>query len=293
MIIGLLGGVEILKYSIADILWKKISELSGLIFEFKIISAKSFTEVHKFYNDFYRNEDFGGFNVALPWKTEIIKLVDFIEAEALVYNSINVVCKKEGRAAGFNTDVIGLERAILGVTSLGGKKILILGAGGAGLSTAIFLGRKYDCTVHVYDINVKNSIPSPVVRLNTFEDVTNNIYDIIINATPVGRYYLDEIPTQFLSPLSLDIVQKITHKKSIIQEMNYFPFNTQLMKFGQSESLIVISGIYMLVYQALETLKLYVGYQFDKVGITKLADYMKNYAINKENELLQKGRPNS
>lgn len=293
MIIGLVGGTEIAKYSIADVLWRKISELSRINFGFKIISVENFTELCRFYWSYYENKDFIGFNVALPWKTEIIKLVDLINSESKIYNSVNVVYKKGGEVRSSNTDIVGIEKALLNVTNIKGKRVLILGEGGAGFPTSIYLSTKYNCAVYVYDVKVSSNILSPVRRLYNYEDVTENVYDIIINATPVGKYYLDKIPFEFSLPLSLDMLQRITHDGSIIQEMNYFPFNTQLMKFGQLNNITVVSGVDMLVYQALETFKLYTGYEFNKSNFTNLIDYIKEYSINKEHELLRKNPTDS
>ena len=70
--------------------------------------------------------------------------------------------------------------------------------------------------------------------------------------------------------------------------MNYFPLNTEIMKFGLLNNLKVISGIEMLVYQALASFKFFTeGYEFEDKNITELINFINNYAINKEYELFR------
>lgn len=287
MIFGLIGGKDIAKYTIADIVWLKMAEISGIDFEFKIITIETFADLCKFYWSYYEDSAFKGFNVALPWKTDMIELVDSVDEKSKEYNSINIVYKKDGKVSSSNTDVIGTEKALLNTTNLENKKVLVLGGGGAGLPTSIYLSKKYNCIVHIFDIRSIYDIPSPIIKLSSRSDIERNVYDVIINATPVGKYYLNEAPTLFSLPLDLDLLQKITHNESIVQEMNYFPFNTQLIKFAKSKGLKVVSGVDMLVYQAAESLGFYTDYKFREKDLIKLIDFIKNCSINKENELLR------
>ncbi len=288
MIVGLLGGVNIAKYSIADVLWKKMSELSNIKFSFKFIAIENFTDLCRFYWSFYESKDLIGFNVALPWKVDIVNLVDQVDEDSRIFNSVNVVYKKNKEIRSANTDVIGMEKALLGVISnISSKKILILGAGGAGLPTAIYLHEKYRCVVHIYDVCESLNIPESIIKLKDRCDIGDYVYDVIINATPIGKYYFDKVPNEFSLPLSIDLVKKITHKDSVIQEMNYFPLYTQLLKFAKLNSLVVVSGVDMLVYQALETFKLYTGYVFLDSEIIKLLEFMRTYSLEKENGLLR------
>lgn len=284
---GLIGGRDISKYTIADAVWSKMAEISNINFTFEVIAIETLADLCKFYWDFCENPDFIGFNVALPWKRDILKLVDFVDEKSKDYLSVNAVYKKGRIITSSNTDVIGVEKALLAKTSLEHKKVLILGAGGAGLPTSIYLSKKYDCNVHIFDIKEIDNIPSFVTRLKDRSDIKNSVYDIIINATPVGKYYLDEVPTCFSLPLDLNTLQNITHKDSLIQEMNYFPVNTQLIEFAEAGGLIVVSGVDMLVHQAVESLALYTGYKFNEKDSRQLIDFTKKYSINKESELFR------
>lgn len=287
MILALIGGQDIKKYTVADILWKKISEFSSINFEFKVLPINNFTELCKFYWSFSENSEFIGFNVALPWKSEIVKLIDAISSNSKIYNSVNTIYKIDKKIYGSNTDVLGIERSLLTYTDLFDKKILIIGSGGAGLPTSEYLSEKYHCKVFTFDLNNLILNSSKITTLKNIYDIENEQYDIIINATPVGKFFLNEMPKQFSSPISLELFRKITHNKTIIQDMNYFPINTEILKFGIYNNLQIISGIEMLVYQACASFELYTGYKFEDYKVKELITFVENYAINKEYELFR------
>lgn len=287
MMLALIGGQDIRKYTVADILWKKISELSSINFEFKVIPINNFIELCKFYWSFSENSEFVGFNVALPWKSEIVKLIDAISSNSKIYNSVNTIYKIDKKIYGSNTDVLGIERSLLTYTDLFDKKILIIGSGGAGLPTSEYLSEKYHCKVFTFDLNNLILNSSKITTLKNIHDIENERYDIIINATPVGKFYLNEMPKQFSSPISLELFRKITHNKTIIQDMNYFPINTEILKFGIYNNLQIISGIEMLVYQACASFELYTEYKFEDYKVKELITFVENYAINKEYELFR------
>lgn len=287
MMLALIGGQDIRKYTVADILWKKISELSSINFEFKVIPINNFIELCKFYWSFSENSEFVGFNVALPWKSEIVKLIDAISSNSKIYNSVNTIYKIDKKIYGSNTDVLGIERSLLTYTDLFDKKILIIGSGGAGLPTSEYLSEKYHCKVFTFDLNNLILNSSKITTLKNIHDIENERYDIIINATPVGKFYLNEMPKQFSSPISLELFRKITHNKTIIQDMNYFPINTEILKFGIYNNLQIISGIEMLVYQACASFELYTEYKFEDYKVKELITFVGNYAINKEYELFR------
>jgi len=214
-------------------------------------------------------------------------LIDVISSNSKIYNSINTVYKIDGRVCGSNTDVLGVERSLLTHIDLHGKKILIIGSGGAGLPTSEYLSEKYHCKVFTYDLNNLITNSSKITRFKNISDMGNEQYDVIINATPVGKFYLNEIPKQFSSPISLELFRKITHEKSVIQDMNYFPLNTEILKFGRASNLQIISGTEMLVYQACASFELYTGYKFEDHKTKELITFVENYVINKENELFR------
>ncbi len=285
MKLKLVGGEDIKKYTIADIVWNSISEVSGFPIDFEIVPIKDFVGLCRFYWDFLGDSDFIGFNIALPWKSEILKLIDSELLENTKFGAINVVYKNNSIINISNTDIIGIEKSLANVLEIEDKDILILGAGGAGLSTAKYLSEKYTCKVYLYDIRDIGSVSKNICLIRKFNDLKNNKYDIIINATPVGKYYFNQQPDNFSMPIGIEEFDEIIKKDTVIQEMNYFPHMSQFLKYGKKHNLRTISGIEMLIYQALESFKMYTGIELDKSAINRIFDNVLNISIKKEHEL--------
>ncbi|MEM0314422.1 MAG: shikimate dehydrogenase, partial [Candidatus Bathyarchaeia archaeon] len=90
-----------------------------------------------------RSLGIAGVNVTMPHKTAIISHLDEVDQEARFVEAVNTVLNIEGRLVGFNTDGVGALRALKenGLDPKG-KKILLLGAGGAGKAIAFQLARE-------------------------------------------------------------------------------------------------------------------------------------------------------
>jgi shikimate dehydrogenase len=91
-----------------------------------------------------RTAGFAGVNITYPCKEAVLALVDAVSPEARQIGAINTVTfDREGRATGHNTDRIGFRRSFeetLGLTdAVMGRKVLLVGAGGAGRSAAFAL----------------------------------------------------------------------------------------------------------------------------------------------------------
>ncbi len=276
--IGLIGGNDIAKYTIADKLWDKVSEVSKYDFDFRIIPISEKKKVVKFLKKFKEDEDFLGFNVALPWKYEIAKLVND--------NSgiINTVFKKDNQIRAINTDVYGVEFPLLKRRELRkGMDILILGAGGAGTATAKYLIDKYDVNVYLYDVKqIHNSSCSTMLN---YKDISSNTYDIIVNATPLGKYYLDKKISEFSSPLNLSLLKEISKKSTIVFEMNYLPKKTLLLEMASNLGLCIIPGYEMLTYQALESFSYYFQTKINQEETESVLESINSIINNTENQI--------
>lgn len=249
--IALIGGKSIHKYTVADQLWKLLSEVSGINFEFTIIPLSSKDELNSFYAAYRKDVDFVGFNVALPWKNSMARLVG---SEKRI---INTVYKNRGSIVGDNTDPMGVERGFKTVSALlQNSKVLILGAGGGGVATANYLINR-GALVHIYDIEHKKNIHKIIQQCESMEQVMERRYDLIINATPLGKYYFGSVIDSFSTPIDAEILKVISHNQTIVQEMNYMPIKTLLLQIADTLGLRTVPGMYMLVFQAIESLSRY------------------------------------
>ena len=82
-------------------------------------------------DSFMKKHDFKAINVTIPYKTDVIPYLDYIDDMAEKIGAVNTIVNKNGKLYGYNTDFSGLSALILknGI-ELAQKKVLILGSGG-------------------------------------------------------------------------------------------------------------------------------------------------------------------
>ena len=83
---------------------------------------------------------FRGYGITVPYKIAAIPHLDAIDADARVIGAANYVTVEDGRLIGHNNDGKGVVKAILKVTPITDKRVVMLGAGGAGRAMAVELG---------------------------------------------------------------------------------------------------------------------------------------------------------
>ena len=215
--------------------------------------------------NFLKKREFHGLNVTIPYKTEVMKYLDFLSPEAEEIGAVNTVLNKDGKLYGYNTDYFGFCYMVKSMgLSLSGKDVVIIGSGGA--SKPIFLA--------AYKMGAKN------VRILTHaENKTGSIEkfydcDILINTTPVGMY-----PDTGVSPVDIEKFKKCTHVLDII----YNPAKTKLQLDAEREGKITENGMSMLVAQAKRGCEIFTKTEIDDGKIeeikTKIEKMTKNIIL--------------
>ena len=198
-------------------------------------------------------ENFHGLTCTIPHKVKVLKYLDWVDEKAKKIGAVNTVVKKNGLLCGYNTDWLGAVIPLEKVTSLKGKKVLVLGAGGA--ARAIVYGLKEKGAL-VFILNrtlekAKNlakEFKAKVLNFNHQKEVSN--FDIIINATSVGMEPLvNETP---INPYFLK-------KNQIVFDVVYNPKETKLLKEAKKKGAKIIYGLEMLLYQGVAQFEIYTG----------------------------------
>ena len=207
--------------------------------------------------------DFDGFNVTIPYKRDVMEYLDEIVGDAATFGAVNtVVCATR---KGYNTDGWGfLQMLKLHGVSVEGKKALILGAGGAGRSTAVVL-KKAGATVYLYQRR-KQELEETCQELGVFaaEDPEVGGYDIIINATGVGMH-----DTVGKSPVSAAAFKDCQAAVDLI----YKPTVSEFLRLAAECGLQTVSGGGMLFLQ---------GYYADCYFLGQQADEQEGFALYKK-----------
>ncbi|MDO4485902.1 MAG: shikimate kinase [Bacillota bacterium] len=188
--------------------------------------------------DFVKAHDFGGLNVTIPYKQDVIPLCDHVSELAASIGAVNTLYRKDGRLTGHNTDYEGfLYNAERSGISFDGRTVLILGTGGTSL-----MARKAVADQGAAEIFIASRSQSEAHML-TYErlpEIADKI-QVIINTTPVGTF-----PGNMQSVISLDDFPAC---ESVI-DVIYNPFKTRLLLDAQKKGLRYANGLPMLVAQA-------------------------------------------
>lgn len=188
------------------------------------------------------NKELKGFNVTIPYKEQIIPLLDSISKEAAEIGAVNVVRvdNYEGKQwlSGFNTDVIGFRESIRPLLRPEMKKALVLGTGGASRSVVYALSNMGIRVTLVSRAKNENTI--------TYSELTKDIIEsnlIIVNTTPLGMWpeidRCPNIPYQFITD------------RHVCYDLVYNPEETQFLIKSKEKGAVIKNGIEMLHLQAL------------------------------------------
>ncbi len=199
-------------------------------------------EVGMFPELFQIHPNLKGINVTIPYKREVMPLLNRMDQSAMRVGAVNVVKKEsDGSLTGFNSDYIGFLRSLenWAGTQLSGQKALVLGTGGAAAAVVVALE---DLGV---DFLVVSRQPGDKTitydQLRTDESVLKE-RKLIINTTPVGTYpQANECP---------DIPYKNLTDSHFLYDLVYNPAETLFMKKGAQKGAKVKNGYNMLVLQA-------------------------------------------
>lgn len=182
---------------------------------------------------FVKTAPYHGLNVTIPYKKDVIPFCDLLDPLAQELGSVNTLVRlADGRLMGANTDAWGFDQMLGRVgADVKGKKVLVLGSGGASATVQAIL-RRAEATVVVISRAGENNYEN----LDRHRDAA-----VLVNTTPVGMY-----PNNGLSPVSLEV---FPHLEAVL-DLIYNPARTKLCMDAEERGIPWESGLYMLTAQA-------------------------------------------
>ena len=191
---------------------------------------------------FLHSGQFDAINVTIPYKQDVIPYCAELSPVAKRLGAVNTIVKRpDGSLLGHNTDYFGflstVKRSGLSIT---GKKVLVLGSGGASKAVCAVL-EDLESQVIVISRSGENNYSN----LHLHADAT-----MLVNATPVGMY-----PHNGNSPVNLD---QLPNLEGVI-DLIYNPARTSLLQQAHQKGLVAMNGLWMLVAQAKESAQWFTG----------------------------------
>ena len=191
---------------------------------------------------FFADPDaFDAINVTIPYKQKAMEFCHHVSAEARAIGAVNTVVRRHGQLWGYNTDYHGFAALLDKTCTVRGKKVLVLGSGGASKPVCTAISNRGGC---------------PVVISRSGENHYGNLdrhyadTAVIVNTTPVG-----------MSPRCPDSPLSLTGFKALeaVVDIIYNPARTGLLLEAERLGIPCVNGLFMLVAQARTASELFCG----------------------------------
>jgi len=226
-----------------------------------------------------------GINVTIPHKEHVLQYVDDFSEEVRLVGSANTIHNDGDKLIAYNTDVGGFLRSLeVNNVELSGKKVVVLGAGGAaraivhalvkaGVEQIVICNRTVERGQKLAaDIEARTGFKHFSV-LGLSEDlVESNLSeaDLLVNTTSVGMF-----PRVEESPIK---DRNLLHENLIVYDLVYNPQETTFLRMAKSAGARAINGLEMLIYQGIASLEIWTG---SKISIDEFVFQLKDYLKEK------------
>lgn len=209
------------------------------------------------------NRGISGFNVTIPYKEQIIPLLDYVSPDARLVGAVNTVKVRSGRLEGFSTDGQGFmaDLAARGVDPVK-KKICVIGAGGASRSVCFALARSAPRELAVFNRDIRKAahlvdhlrehFPSIAFRhADSVDALDIPGAEILVNATSVG-----------MKPDDPELVEeRFLHEGLFVYDLVYAPAQTGLLKAAAGKGCRAANGLGMLLFQGMFSFEIWTGHK--------------------------------
>jgi shikimate dehydrogenase len=202
-----------------------------------------------------RTNGIRGVSVTTPHKVGAMPYLDRLDPTARRIGAVNTIINDNGRLIGYNTDGDAALKALEEVTELGGKRVVLVGSGGAAMAIGTALKEKKVNMVILNRTEAKaRELADKVGALDAGGLDKISLLaeaDILINATTVG-----------MSPNIEDTIvpREFLHPRLTVFDIVYNPKETRLLREALASGCTVVYGYKMLLYQAAKQFKLFTGH---------------------------------
>lgn len=179
---------------------------------------------------------FDGLSVTMPYKFDVISLLDEIDETASAIQAVNTIYQKDNHWLGTNTDAPGGLDAIEAFQSVSGKHVAILGAGGAAQAIA-FEAKKRGATVAMFN------------RTMDRPGVTHSLSQLT-EPFESGIILINTLPLHAFDESLLGALKKVLNKDMLVMDLVYNPQHTPLLNLAKSSGCFPVYGQSMYVNQA-------------------------------------------
>jgi shikimate dehydrogenase len=199
-----------------------------------------------------RSLEIRGVSVTIPNKVSVVDHLDEVDDTAAKIGAVNTVINRNGRLSGFNTDCEGAVSALSRTVTLMGKRVVVLGAGGAARAVG------FGVIAAGAEAIIVNRTPAKGRRLArdlgcvwaASGDLAEIGWDVLVNTTPVGMH-----PHTDASPVAAALLRP----GAVVMDAVYNPIHTRLLAEAEMRGCRIIDGVSMFVGQGAGQFELWTG----------------------------------
>ncbi|OAS13765.1 shikimate dehydrogenase [Paenibacillus oryzisoli] len=202
-----------------------------------------------------------GVNVTIPHKVDVMNYLDEIDEGAMIVGAVNTIVNENGKLKGFNTDGIGYVRSLKEETGieLKGKRVLVLGAGGAARGVAYALAKEGASCIYIANRTKERAVELAAtisaftetvgLGMDELENVADNV-EFVLNTTSAGMHpNVDELPL----PLHL------LRPHHLVSDLIYNPRITRFLREAEAIGARIHGGLGMFIYQGAYAFEYWTG----------------------------------
>ena len=214
---------------------------NGLEGSYDLIELATNAEVEQFFA--YDIFEYGGLNVTIPYKSDLIERMNEVSPEVKEIGALNTIVVRDNKLHGYNTDVYGFMKTMMPL-AMTAKRALVFGTGGSSKAVHYVLN-----ALEIPHTFVSRNPTETQCSYNDINAAVLSEYNLLINTTPLG-----------MSPMTKSAVKidytSITHKHTCI-DLVYNPIKTKFLKQCEEQGATIINGEEMLQEQAFFSFNLF------------------------------------
>lgn len=193
-------------------------------------------------------QELDGFNVTIPYKQEVMTLLDSIAPAAQAIGAVNTVVM-DGGAVGYNTDILGFTAMLrhYGIDPKG-QPCYVLGSGGTSHTACAALE-----SMGASRVTVVSRRPAP--GQIDYAQFLQEFSGVLVNTTPAGMLYQPD-----LCPIDPALLPQVLSRATGVADVIYNPPETMLTAAAKAAGLPACTGLYMLIDQAVAAEALWQGH---------------------------------
>jgi shikimate dehydrogenase len=196
--------------------------------------------------------NFAGVSITTPFKEQVVACLDQLDPVAAEIGAVNLVRNDAGRLVGYNSDWIGAAGALREHGALGGKRVAVLGSGGAARAVVYGLVREGS------DVRVFSRSPERGRELagslgagygGSLADVASARPEVLVNATSIGSDLQSDVP----------VPDPVFETAAIVMDIIVRPGRSRFLARAAAAGAETIGGVRMIVLQGAFAFELLTG----------------------------------